>query len=498
MRHLGVIPGAVSPFAVINDTDRAVRVVLERGRARAGSDQPPPAGQREDDGHRRRGPAAVPRGRGPPAGAARPRALTPPGRALNLTRAGPSPPGVRPRAAAVPQRGARDGRGARPGAPDPRHRSAHHGAGRPARRRRDVRGAGGGVQLGPRLRPDQGDRATGAGRMSALRRGPTDDRGPGHVAFTLNGTPRQVATRPGESLLEVLRERCGITSLKDGCRPQGQCGCCLALVDGQAKVDLRDARRGGRGQAGPDARGRLARGARADLGRLRRRGGAPVRLLHPRHRPARQAPHRPATRRRPATRSPAPSTSHLCRCTGYVKIVDAIELLARAKRGEAAPRRRHRRPRRPARWPAYGAARDARSATRPYVADLAPPRDAARRARPLAARPRPRAAHRHRARPRAARRARRGHGGGRAGRALVRPALRRLAGLRRRGRGGALRRRRARRRGGRRPAHGARGGARWWTWSTRSCRRCSIPERALAPGRAARQPDAREPPLRTR
>jgi Ala-tRNA(Pro) deacylase len=31
MRHLGVIPGAVSPLAVINDTDRAVRVVLDRG-----------------------------------------------------------------------------------------------------------------------------------------------------------------------------------------------------------------------------------------------------------------------------------------------------------------------------------------------------------------------------------------------------------------------------------------------------------------------------------
>ena len=31
MRHLGVVPGAVSPFAVINDADRAVRVALDRG-----------------------------------------------------------------------------------------------------------------------------------------------------------------------------------------------------------------------------------------------------------------------------------------------------------------------------------------------------------------------------------------------------------------------------------------------------------------------------------
>ena len=30
MRHLGVIPGAVSPFAVVNDAERVVRVVLDR------------------------------------------------------------------------------------------------------------------------------------------------------------------------------------------------------------------------------------------------------------------------------------------------------------------------------------------------------------------------------------------------------------------------------------------------------------------------------------
>src|SRR5262245_32604833 len=40
----------------------------------------------------------------------------------------------------------------------------------------------------------------------------------------------------GASLLEVLRERLGITSVKDGCSPQGQCGCCTVLVDGQPRV----------------------------------------------------------------------------------------------------------------------------------------------------------------------------------------------------------------------------------------------------------------------
>ena len=54
--------------------------------------------------------------------------------------------------------------------------------------------------------------------------------------FTLNGQPRTVDPKPGESLLDCLRERCDILSTKDGCQPQGQCGCCLALVDGKSSI----------------------------------------------------------------------------------------------------------------------------------------------------------------------------------------------------------------------------------------------------------------------
>ena len=39
-----------------------------------------------------------------------------------------------------------------------------------------------------------------------------------HIRFTLNGSVRGIEARPGESLLEVLRERCGILSPKDGCQ----------------------------------------------------------------------------------------------------------------------------------------------------------------------------------------------------------------------------------------------------------------------------------------
>jgi xanthine dehydrogenase small subunit len=56
------------------------------------------------------------------------------------------------------------------------------------------------------------------------------------VGFVCNGAPVEVGVAPGESLLSVLRERLGLVSVKDGCAPQGQCGCCTVLVDGDARV----------------------------------------------------------------------------------------------------------------------------------------------------------------------------------------------------------------------------------------------------------------------
>src|SRR6185503_262561 len=37
---------------------------------------------------------------------------------------------------------------------------------------------------------------------------------------------------PGETLLDLLRGPCRLISPKRGCQPQGQCGACVALVDG--------------------------------------------------------------------------------------------------------------------------------------------------------------------------------------------------------------------------------------------------------------------------
>lgn len=54
------------------------------------------------------------------------------------------------------------------------------------------------------------------------------------VEFSVNGGAVSVLARG--SLLDALREELGLHSVKDGCSPQGQCGCCTVWVDGQPRV----------------------------------------------------------------------------------------------------------------------------------------------------------------------------------------------------------------------------------------------------------------------
>jgi xanthine dehydrogenase molybdenum-binding subunit len=53
------------------------------------------------------------------------------------------------------------------------------------------------------------------------------------IKFHLNGKAVEAAYEPGMHFLEVLREECGIVSAKNGCAPQGTCGCCLVQIDGR-------------------------------------------------------------------------------------------------------------------------------------------------------------------------------------------------------------------------------------------------------------------------
>lgn len=53
------------------------------------------------------------------------------------------------------------------------------------------------------------------------------------VSFELNGKDVTVETRPNQTLVDLLRDELGVTSVKKGCE-QGECGACTLMVDGVA------------------------------------------------------------------------------------------------------------------------------------------------------------------------------------------------------------------------------------------------------------------------
>ncbi len=152
------------------------------------------------------------------------------------------------------------------------------------------------------------------------------------VELTVNGTAVSVSARHPH-LLAALREELGVTSAKDGCSPQGQCGCCTVMIDGKAQVSctLSLAKAAGRSVQtleGMDA-AKVDRYAQtfAACGALQCgfcTPGIVVRSM------ALVDKKGPALQREEAARHLG---AHLCRCTGYVKILDAIEELAAGRTG---------------------------------------------------------------------------------------------------------------------------------------------------------------------
>lgn len=140
------------------------------------------------------------------------------------------------------------------------------------------------------------------------------------LEFTLNGDPVAVVAAPGESLLSVLRERLGVTSVKDGCAPQGQCGCCTVLIDGAARVACVTAAERVAGRAVTTVEG-LAPGIRDGLAAaLCTTGGSQCGFCTP------------GIIVRLAARGAADPVrglaGHLCRCTGWQTIIEAVTLAA--------------------------------------------------------------------------------------------------------------------------------------------------------------------------
>jgi xanthine dehydrogenase molybdenum-binding subunit len=156
------------------------------------------------------------------------------------------------------------------------------------------------------------------------------------VRFTLNGQPCAIDPAPGESLLDALRERCGVTSLKDGCQPQGQCGCCLALIDGRPLVTCAFEAARAEGCDVLTLEGVSAREREVIAKSLAAAGGVQCGFCIPGI--ALRAKHLLDRHTSPTRDDIAKAIDgHLCRCTGYTQIVEAIERMAGAWRGGEVP-----------------------------------------------------------------------------------------------------------------------------------------------------------------
>jgi len=150
------------------------------------------------------------------------------------------------------------------------------------------------------------------------------------VAFTVNETTVSVrASHP--HLLAALREELDITSPKDGCSPTGQCGCCTVLVNGKAVVSCQTPLSKVEGGTvttlegvDEEERSRYSQ-AFAACGGLQCGFCIPGIVV----RAKAQVDKKGAALQRSDMAKHL--GAHLCRCTGYVKILDAIEMVARGE-----------------------------------------------------------------------------------------------------------------------------------------------------------------------
>lgn len=154
------------------------------------------------------------------------------------------------------------------------------------------------------------------------------------TTLRVNGEPHDVVYDASKTLLEVLREDLGLTGTKHGCE-LGECGACTVLLDGEPVLSclvLAVACEGAdvetiEGVASADGLHPLQQ-AFAELGAAQCGYCSPGFLLAAKALLAREAdPSRDRIREE--------LSGNLCRCTGYLKIYEAVELAAARMRGEA-------------------------------------------------------------------------------------------------------------------------------------------------------------------
>jgi len=151
------------------------------------------------------------------------------------------------------------------------------------------------------------------------------------MELQVNGEPTEVSFAPYKTLLEVLREDLQLTGTKHGCE-LGECGACAVLLDGEPVLSclVLAVECGGRQVTtveGLQAGGELhpLQDAFADLGGSQCGYCTPGILI---------------TAKALLDREPSPTrdqikealAGNLCRCTGYLQIVEAVESAARQLR----------------------------------------------------------------------------------------------------------------------------------------------------------------------
>ncbi len=163
---------------------------------------------------------------------------------------------------------------------------------------------------------------------------PTDV--PTTVALTVNG--RAVTVQADhQHLLAALRDELDVTSPKDGCSPSGQCGCCTVFVDGKPVVSCQQPLTKVAGKSivtlegVDDAERQRYADAFAACGGLQCGFCIPGIVMRAKAQVDKKGAD--LTREDMSRHLGA----HLCRCTGYVKVLDAIEAVAQGK--ELTPER---------------------------------------------------------------------------------------------------------------------------------------------------------------
>jgi aerobic-type carbon monoxide dehydrogenase small subunit (CoxS/CutS family) len=153
------------------------------------------------------------------------------------------------------------------------------------------------------------------------------------VQFDLNGEHVDVLFAPHKTLLEVLREDLALTGTKHGCE-LGECGACTVLLDGQSVLSCLVLGLEAEGRAvatveglqiGPELH--PLQEAFAELGAAQCGYCTPGFLIA-----AKELLDRNASPARDEIRLAL--SGNLCRCTGYVKIYEAVELAAARLRGD--------------------------------------------------------------------------------------------------------------------------------------------------------------------